>query len=83
VGGHARRARHRLRRPEHLVERGGHEAAVHAAGRALVGLPEGAGGDDGVVLDAQGQRRGERVGPALDRAEVERGEGLARVGRPA
>ena len=35
--GHARRARERLGRAEDLVERGGDVAAVHAAGRALVG----------------------------------------------
>ena len=76
------RAGQRLRGAEHLVERGGHEAAVHAARRPLVGGAEGgrarpcaSPSSHSSIGGASGLARPEH------RAVVEERERLARVGR--
>src|SRR5690606_42060199 len=80
--GHARLAGERLSRAEHLVERGGDEPAVDAAGRPLVGGAEGGPADELLALQPQLHRRGARVGPAEDRAVVEEPDRRAGLGRP-
>ena len=69
--GHAGRTVQGLHEPQHLIEAGGDESAVHAPRRPLVRRSEDDGADDPVSDDPYRDRGRQRIHPSDERAVVD------------